>query len=218
MAGLESELLPLSSRIAIGYCPRDTRARFEVAMALDHRLSQLVARATEPILGQMRLAWWRDALRQPAPARPKGDAVLDRVSQDWTSDCEPLVAMVDGWEQLLAEPPLIDAAALAFAEGRAGAIVAACGYGATTDGPAAVAARTWALADLAAKVSNAEERAFLVAMGRAEAGKGARLDPRGRAIAVLGALACRALERGGRPLMEGRGAALVAARAAILLR
>jgi phytoene synthase len=38
-----------------------------------------------------------------------------------------------------------------------------------------------------------------------------------RGLAVLEALALRALRRGGRPLMEGRGAPLTAFRAAIFL-
>ena len=35
-----------------------------------------MARTTEPMLGQMRLAWWRDALGKPVDERPRGDAVL----------------------------------------------------------------------------------------------------------------------------------------------
>jgi phytoene synthase len=210
--------MPLASRIALGYCPAAQRGALGAALALDHRLSQLVARTTEAMLGQMRLAWWRDTLQQQPAARPRGDAVLDAVSESWGRDCAPLIGLVDGWEYLLRPEPLDTAAALQCAEGRAAALVAACGYDADEGRAAAVAARVWALGDLAAKVSNEAERGVLIALGKSEARQRARLDPKGRPIAVLGALGARALARGGRPLMEGRAAAAAAVKAAILLR
>jgi phytoene synthase len=218
MDAMEPDALPLASRIALGYCPAAQRAALGAALALDYRLSQLVARTTEAMLGQMRLAWWRETLQQPPAARPRGDAVLDAISDSWQDNCAPLIALVDGWEYLLRPEPIDSAAALAFAEGRAAALMAACGYDAGTGRAAAVAARAWALGDLAAKVSNEAERRVLIALGLAEARQRARLDPQGRALAVLGALGARALARGGRPLMEGRGAAAIAVKAAILLR
>ena len=210
--------LPLVSRIALGYCPPARRTGLGVALALDHRLAQLVARTQEAMLGQMRLAWWREALQQSPALRSHGDAVLDAVTQGWPGPCAPLVALVDGWEHLLAPEPLDEAAARHFAEGRVSALVAACGCEAAAAGRAAQAARVWALADLAAKVSDESERRLLVALGQREASRRTRLTPDARALAVLGALGARALRRGGRPLMEGRSAALVAAKAAILLR
>lgn len=218
MDAMEPDALPLASRIALGYCPQAQRAALGAALMLDYRLSQLVARTSEAMLGQMRLAWWRETLQQPPAARPRGDAVLDAVSHSWPDDCAPLIALVDGWEYLLAPEPINTAAARAFAEGRAAALVAACGYAGTAGRAAAVAVRVWALGDLAARVSHAEERSALIALGLAEARQRTRLDPPGRALAVLGALGARALARGGRPLMEGRGAAAMAMKAAILLR
>jgi len=82
----------------------------------------------------------------------------------------------------------------------------------------AAAAYRWAIADAAARVSDAGERAALIAAGIAYLTTSGRL-PRGlRGLAVLDALSKRALRRGGRPLMEGRGAPLVAMKAAILLK
>ncbi|MCU0948151.1 MAG: squalene/phytoene synthase family protein [Porphyrobacter sp.] len=130
--------LPLVSRLALGYCPPARRAGLGAVLALDHRLSQLVARTHEPMLGQMRLAWWREALQQPPASRPQGDVVLDAITRGWPDPCAPLVALVDGWEYLLAPEPLDETAARQFAEGRARALVAACG----THGPAAQPRRT----------------------------------------------------------------------------
>lgn len=218
MTGLAPDEIPLASRIALGYCALGTRAMLGAVLALDYRLSQLVARTSETMLGQMRLAWWRETLQRPPAARPQGDAVLDAIGASWGEDCASLIALVDGWEHLLRPEPLDETAAHAFAAGRAAALVAACGYDPACSAPAATAARVWALADLAGKVTNSAERVMLVRLGRAEAQARTRLSSQGRPLAVLGALGAHALERGGRPLMEGRSAAAVAVKAAILLR
>jgi 15-cis-phytoene synthase len=219
MAFSDPDLLPPASQIAIAYCPAEYRIQFELALALDHRLAQIVARTTEPMLGQMRLAWWRENFQVASLDRPKGDAVLDRISQLWMASSEPLIGLVDGWEMLLAEPPLTEAGAIAFAEGRAGALTASIGNAdAGRVAAARSAARVWALADLAAKVSDPEERAMLVRIGLEQTASRQRLVPQARGLAVLGALGQRALKAGGRPLMAGRGAALTALRAAIFLR
>ena len=55
-------------------------------------------------------------------------------------------------------------------------------------------------------------------MGLERGGPNTALPVSAKGLAVLGALGLRALKRGGRPLMEGRGAALVALRAAMLGR
>ena len=220
MADLDPDSLPIASGIALGYCPVGQRAQLEAALALDQRLSQLVAKTSEPMLGQLRLAWWRETLQQPVAKRPQGDRVLDAIGQSWGEDSAALIGMVDGWEHLLDPEPLGEAKALAFAAGRGAALVIACGCGEGTGGfaKALTAARVWALADLAAGVSSPAERDLLVRLGLAAAETRARLDPPARPLAVLGALGARALARGGRPLMEGRGAAIQAAKAAILLR
>ena len=46
------------------------------------------------MLGQMRLAWWREALGKPVADRPRGDRVLDAIGQDWAGREAALVAMV----------------------------------------------------------------------------------------------------------------------------
>ncbi len=172
------------------------------------------------MLGQMRLAWWREALQRPAGERPRGDVVLDAVADTWEDQCEALIGMVDSWEHLLQPDPLDEHAALAFARGRAAALVIACGLQepAAAFASAMTAARVWAIADLAANVSHGEERALLIRLGLREASQRGRLNAKTRSLAVLGALGHRALLRGGRPLMEGRGAAIQIAKAAIILR
>lgn len=210
-----AEILAPEVELAVVHTPPQLRAALTIFFQMDARLARIVAATSEPMLGQMRLAWWRDTLGRDVADRPTGDVVLDGIGQHWRGREAALVKLVDGWEHLLAPPPLGEDDARAFAEGRRAALSAVF----EGDGEAVgSAANRWALADLAAKVSLDEERAMLVRLGLEDARKLPRLPREARGLAVLGSLAKRALDRGGRPLMEGRGAAITAARAAILGR
>lgn len=212
-----SDPLSLEAELALAWCRREVREPLETALQLDRRLARIVARTTEPMLGQMRLAWWRDALGKPVDERPRGDAVLDAIGRHWRGREAFLVPMVDGWEVLVTAQSLGIAEAAAFGEGR-GAFFAGLG-----DDPAdraqaarlAAAGRCWALADAAAGVSDPSERALLVEAGQGTPVPSGRIPRAARGLAVLEALARRALSRGGRRLMEGRGASLTALRGAI---
>ncbi len=210
-----AEILAPEVELAVAHTPPDLRAALTIFFQMDARLARIVAATSEPMLGQMRLAWWRDMLGQDVADRPTGDVVLDGIGQHWHGREAALVKLVDGWEHLLAPPPLGEDDARAFAEGRRAALSAVFDGG---DEAVGTAAARWAMADLAAKVSLDEERAMLVRLGLEDARKMQRLPREARGLAVLGSLAKRALDRGGRPLMEGRGAAITAARATILGR
>jgi phytoene synthase len=209
---------PLSSEaeLALAWSDREFRMPMAIAFQLDRRLARIVARTQEPMLGQMRLAWWCDALGRPMAQRPRGDAVLDGIGMHWEGREAALVTMVNAWELLVSAKRIDASLATAFGAGR-GAFFAALAAG--PQSPAvrerlALAGCRWALADAAAGVSDAAERAALIAAAPALQ-SGLRM-PRGlRGLAVLEALALRALQRGGRPLLEGRSASLIALRAAI---
>lgn len=178
-------------------------------------------RTTEPMLGQMRLAWWRDALAKPVAERPRGDLVLDGIGRHWLGRESALVAMVDGWEVLLSAERLGRDEAEAFGRARGAFFVSL----APESSPAvmqrlAASGSRWALADAAAAVSDEQERATLIAAGLTigQGGAAVRLPGGFRGVAVLEVLAQRGLQRGGRPLMEGRGASLAALRGAIFLK
>lgn len=193
------------------------RGPLSMVLQFDRRLARIVARTTEPMLGQMRLAWWREALGKPMSQRPKGDAVLDGLGVHWQDREAALVRMVDAWEVLVTSERLGPDQAAAFAEGR-GAFFAALAPldagPATTRRLAAMGVR-WALADAAAAVSDPDERAVLIAAAEQTATPEGRIPANLRGLAVLDALATRAIRRGGRSLMEGRGAPLAALRAGI---
>jgi hypothetical protein len=77
----------------------------------------VVRTAREPMLAQLKLAWWRDRLAADPAVWPKGEPLLARLAQ-WREPAG-LGALVDGWESLLGEPPLGAGELAAFSEGRA---------------------------------------------------------------------------------------------------
>lgn len=143
--------------LALSYAPRDRRAGLRALFALDAALAQVLRTTREQMVGQIRLAWWREALGKldsaPAPAEP--------VLQALAADALPagvrgaaLAAMVDGWEPLLGT---IDDAAIAdHARLRGGMLFAQAGIvlGVNADDPLEGAGQGWALADLAAHLSD----------------------------------------------------------------
>lgn len=221
MTNQPTEVLPTEARICVAHTHPAMRGSLRVFLELDHRLARIVAATTEPMLGQMRLAWWRDMLGNSVDDRPTGDVVLDGIGEHWAGKEAALIALVDGWEQMLAEPPLGEDDAVLLANGRCSGLLAAYGTGpgqARDKGAFEAAAWAWAFADMAAKVSLGEERDLMIRLGLSKGASIPRLPHDARGLAVLGALGLRALKRGGRPLMEGRAASLIATRAAIFGR
>jgi phytoene synthase len=99
-AGLEAELPPVL-QLALAHAPGRSREATLALFALDTRLAGFVRRGSEPLAAQMRLAWWRETLGSPPAGWPKGDPLLELL-RGWRAP-ERLVALVDGWERLLAE-------------------------------------------------------------------------------------------------------------------
>lgn len=210
-------LLP-EAELAVAWSPPKVRAPLTMALLLDRRLARIVARTTEPMLGQMRLAWWREALGKPVSERPRGDVVLDGLGASWEGREAALVPMIDAWEVLVTADRLGPSEIEAFGSGR-GAFFKALGdeEGGAKAERIAAAAFCWAIADAAAGVSDSDERALLVAVGVARGAQRGCLPSHLRGLAVLNALAQRSLRHGGQPLMLGRGAPLAALKAAIFL-
>src|SRR5688572_17514665 len=156
--------LPPPQRLALSYASARARPATLAAFALDARLAAILRGRREPIAAQLRLAWWRDMLARPAAEWPRTEPVLDAL-RGWR-DPSGLSELAVGWEALLAEA-LTPAAIAEFVAGREAA--AAClarelGVAAVED--AERAARVWALADLAANISDGAEKALVVDYGR----------------------------------------------------
>jgi len=212
---LASEIPEGAQRLALLHSPAQERDRLMTALALDARLARIAGQTSEVMLGQMRLAWWRDMLAGSAADRPAGDAVLDAIGLHWAGREGPLGAMVDGWEVLVASDEMQREQILEFGQGRA-APFAALAPDEKAGARAECAAMRWAIADAAANLSDDAERDRFIETGLSLEAGGGRLPRSLKGLGVLEALAIRSLKRGGCALMEGRGAALTAMQAAIL--
>lgn len=210
--------LPLPQRLALSYAPARARGPTLALLAFDARLGRAVRQANEPIMGQMRLAWWNEQLRLEADRRERSDelvAALDLLAGARGA----LHALVDGWELLLGES--LDAEAIqAFADARAEAFTALARLLVLPDEAEAVtrAMRCWALADLAAGTANEQERNAVLAIARTDRPRGIRLSRALRPLVVLEGIARRSLRKGGAPLLDGPGSALLAMRLGLLGR
>lgn len=187
---LDPDDLPPALRLALAYAPAAARMPMAALFALDTRLSRAGGQSGEPLILQMKLAWWRDQLGKPAEQWPRGEPILDALAQT-SIDPVALVALVDGWETLLVCEQMDLAVIEGFAEGRARAWQAVAGS-LGCDEDTAPAARRWALADLAGQMPPGEGRAMVWSL--AEPGR-TYLPRLLRPLAVLDALAGRARRR-----------------------
>ncbi|WP_182849666.1 squalene/phytoene synthase family protein [Pelagerythrobacter aerophilus] len=212
--------LPLPQRLALNYAPERIRAQTAALFALDARLGELVAKANEPLLAQLRLAWWRDELSKPQEERARGDPILDTLGETWPGEEHALIRLIDGWEQLVGAAPLPGSALESFADGRAGAFAALARLAGepSAEEIARDAGRVWALADLAARVSDDQERQTACRLAEGQEHRFPRLPRALRPLAVLRGLAHRALLLGGAPLVTGRRDILAALRLGMIGR
>lgn len=143
--------------LALTYAPAELRPALSALLGLDEALGAILRSTREPLVGQIRLAWWRDALTaldsRPAPAEPMLQALGREVIPRGVTEVT-LADMIDGWEALLVEP-LDESALRAHAVSRGGGLFAAAA--AVLGGDAIQVRRAgegWALADVAANLSD----------------------------------------------------------------
>ncbi len=210
-------LLAAPQRLALAYAPRRARPAWLALLALDARLGQQVRVQREPILTQLRLAWWRERLGEPAGRWPKGEPQLEALSV-WQGEYGSLTALVDGWEELLGDAPLSFAKLENFVAGRAVAFqtLARVLGRADADNAAHRAGEGWAIADLAAHVTHPEERAGAMALAKKHDWRRPRLPRELRPLSILHGLSARAILRKDPGTIGGRGDFFVALRLGIL--
>lgn len=209
------DLLPIEQRLALAYGSRPARAALLTVLALDARLAGTVRAAREPVLGQIRLAWWRENLAAGVSCLTSPDPLLARIAAD-QGDLAALIALVDAWEGMVGQGPVGSDALAALAEARALALAAvgARFTQAALSGEVMRAARNWALADLAARLSQPAERDAAAALTAVQDWRRPALPRALRALAVLHGLARR--RHDGRPLLAEKRAFAVALRLGLL--
>ena len=88
------------------YWPVALRPAFDALFAIDDALGAVVASSTQPALGAIRLAWWRDALGRldtsVAPPEPRLQAVARELLPRGVSGAE-LARIAEGWAALFDE-------------------------------------------------------------------------------------------------------------------
>jgi len=88
--------------------PLALRPAFDAVFAIDDALADIVASSTQPALGAIRLAWWRDALGRldhaPPPPEPRLRSAAGELIPRGITGAR-LAALEDGWATLLDEAP-----------------------------------------------------------------------------------------------------------------
>ena len=212
------ETLPLAQRLAVSYAPRRAHSPTLAMLALDTRLAGVIRTGGEPVIAQMKLAWWRDRLAQDPAQWPLGEPLL-ALLKEAAIDPARLSPLVDGWEVLLADSLGHEELTL-FATGRAQAWAAVADAAGNRGSNADVeqAGRTWALADLALNLGTEEETAKVRAAALTQSEAQARLPSLVRPLTVLRGLALRALHRDADEVLDGPGAMAMALRLGVLGR
>ncbi|MCB1510637.1 MAG: squalene/phytoene synthase family protein [Hyphomicrobiaceae bacterium] len=101
--------------------PRAARADLLVLAAFSGEVARIPSAVSEPMMGAIRLQWWRDVLDQPAGAtigHPLADALRELIARHRLTKAH-LHAQIDAAEQALQSEPFEDRAALSNHFGKA---------------------------------------------------------------------------------------------------
>ena len=209
------DLLGPAARLALAYAPARTRPLTLGLLALDQRLGDTIRSVREPVLAQIRLAWWREQLETPGGAADRGEPLLAALAP-WGEQRAALARLTDGWEEMIGEAPLDPAALAACAAARAAPWAVLAQLLGHDPHEALRAGQGWALADLAPRLSHPDERAAVLDLAAAHDWRRPRLPRDLRPLLVLHGLARRS--RGQEPLLDGGGSMVAALRLGLLGR
>lgn len=188
-------MIDAERRLVLTYVPTpEAGAALAALLTLDDKLAETLRTTSEPMLGQIRMQWWADALVRLDIAPPPPEPVLQGIARDVLGDGvtgTQVAAMVEGWQVLL-QAELDDAAlALHGQRGRVMFEVAGNAARAAEADPLALAGEGWALADLAGKLSDPGEAAAARRMAEVALAEACatRWSRNGRALGAMAHLA-----------------------------
>ena len=176
------------------YWPVELRPAFDALFALDDALADVVARSNEPMLGAIKLAWWRESLEkldhEPPPQEPRLEAVANELLPRGISGAD-LASLEEAWTLLLVTSDQEAVARGMALRGPRLFELAARLLGVTQD-ELGDAAQCFAAADLG--------RRHIVELAPLKLGRSIVRAPRkARPLTMLGALARRDMRSGGPP-------------------
>lgn len=149
--------IPVLPRLISAYAPKNFQQGQRLVWAFDARMADILRSTTEPMIGQMRLTWWHEALSSPAADKGAGEPLIEALRREVVpgAGAGGLLSVIEGWEILLEPLPMTDSQLIAFAEHRGGGLFRAIG-GLSAGAPfwLAQAGMAWALWDLAGHVSD----------------------------------------------------------------
>jgi len=186
--------------LALTYVRASRRAALGALWRLDAALGAVLAGGREPLISQIKLAWWRDALealdRSPAPAEPTLQAVADHVIPGGVSG-SALSQMEEAWTVLLTQDPLsrADLDRYAAARGRLLFRYSGAVLGHRLSEEMERAGEGWALADLA-RHSNAADATAALEAAKERFSHPLRWPSPLRPLGMLSALARRDTDHG----------------------
>jgi len=186
--------------LAVSYVPSHNRRALKALFAIDAAMGDVVRTSSEPMIGQIRLAWWRERLEEldqgKVPAEPRLQAVADALIPRGISGHD-IAGLEDGWLKMFT-PFAWDLSvveALWF-RGRLLFWLGAKLLSKTNDRIEA-AGGLWAVIDAARHCSDQQSRTQLLEEGR-KLGRGlskAKFEPAVRPLSMLTVLAIRDLRR-----------------------
>jgi phytoene synthase len=160
----------------------ETRADVVALYAFDHELARAPRVSSNPLIGEIRLTWWREALDEiydgrPVRRHPTAEALAGAAARQGL-DREPLEALIDARYRELNATPLSAEDALDWARGTGGETATIVAGLLDPDRPAEPAREAGAAWALGRRLSDAPDLrpVFEAARGRAR-GEVGRLSP-----------------------------------------
>lgn len=194
------ELAP-EQRLALVFGPRELRHAHASLLQFDAFLAKSVTLVREPILGQIRLGWWREQIGRLPSLMAGPDpllAALDDMIRHHHVQRDDLIALVNAWETMLEDPAPSGSDLIEFARARGGSVfrLASAISGTAINEATDQAGTLWALVDFARHCADTSRAQRALALAAGFVGV-ARVLPGGmRPFAILARFAERDALRG----------------------
>ncbi|MEJ7935637.1 hypothetical protein WG907_15410 [Sphingobium sp. AN558] len=189
--------LPALPRLILVYASPAHRRADSLIWSLDTRLAGIIRSTRDPLIGQMRIVWWEEALGEASGATGRGDPLLDALRIEGVAGLPALQSLLGGWEALLNDE-WDDAGLKDYADGRGGGLFAALGRASQAPSWLAAAGRLWAYWDLSGHVrdNRLQQRAIVLARRELAALEGVKWPRQWKALRLLTGLASHDVRRG----------------------